>query len=128
MEICEYFKIECYKGIFCLLYQYYRQIFIQISGIDFYLRIRPRIYAMLNSYLKINERGQRAKGLHDLCFQGKTDFGYCAAKDMHYYGLKIGLRISRLGMIIHYCLFPTHSHDVKILETILEEFEGIAIA
>ncbi len=58
-------------------------------------------------------------------FQGEADFGYCAAKDMHYYGFKNGLHISRLGIIIQYFLFPAHSHDIHSFETMLEEFEGV---
>jgi hypothetical protein len=35
------------------------------------------------------------------CFPGVADYGYCDAKDLHYYGSKLGLRISRCGMITH---------------------------
>ena len=58
----------------------------------------------------------------------KADFGYCSAKDMNYYGFKLGLRISRIGMTAHYSLLPARPHDIQSLETLLEEFEGIAPA
>jgi len=35
----------------------------------------------------------------DRCFPTEANFGYCAAKEMHYYGFKLGLRISRLWMM-----------------------------
>jgi hypothetical protein len=43
-------------------------------------------------------------------------------------GFKLGLRISRLGMITHYPLLAARSHDIQSLDTLLEGFEGIAPA
>lgn len=68
----------------------------------------------------------RAK--RDRCFPGEADFGYCSAKDMHCYGFKLGLRVSRIGMITHYSLLPARPHDIQSLETLLEGFEGISPA
>ncbi len=45
----------------------------------------------------------------DRCFQGESDFGYYAAKDMHYYRFKLRL-------------LSDHPHDIQSLETMLEEF------
>ncbi len=42
----------------------------------------------------------------DRCFKGETDYGYCAAKDLHYYGFNLGLRVARSGMITEYPLLP----------------------
>ena len=36
----------------------------------------------------------------DRCFKPEADYGYCAAKALPYYGFKMGLRISRSGMIV----------------------------
>ena len=47
---------------------------------------------------------------------------------MRYYGFKLGLRISRIGMITHYSLLPARPHDIQSIEALLEEFEGIAPA
>ena len=63
------------------------------------------------------------RAMRDRCFQQEADFGYCAAKDLHYYGFKLGLRISRIGMIVHYPLLAARPHDIHAL---LEGFEGIA--
>jgi hypothetical protein len=37
-------------------------------------------------------------------------------KDLHHYGFKLGLRISRAGMIIAYPLLPTRPHDSQLLD------------
>jgi len=64
----------------------------------------------------------------DRCFKPDADYGYCAAKDLHYYGFKLGLRISRAGMIIHYPLLPARPHDIQFLDDLLDGFEGVAPA
>lgn len=64
----------------------------------------------------------------DRCFKPDADYGYCASKDLHYYGFKLGLRISRAGMIIHYPLLPARPHDIQLLSDLLDGFEGVAPA
>jgi hypothetical protein len=46
------------------------------------------------------------RSARDKCFKPYVDCGYCAAKKMLYYGFKLGLRISRLGMIVDFSLLP----------------------
>lgn len=64
----------------------------------------------------------------DRCFAPDADYGYCAAKDLHYYGFKMGLRISRIGMIVHYPLLPARPHDSQLLDDLIEGFQGVALA
>lgn len=64
----------------------------------------------------------------DHCFKPAADYGYCAAKDLHYYGFKMGLRISRAGMIINYPLLPARPHDTQLLDDLIAGFRGVAIA
>ena len=64
----------------------------------------------------------------DRCFKPEADYGYCAAKKLHYYGFKLGLRISRVGMIIHYPLLPARPHDSQLLDDLIAGFEGIVSA
>jgi hypothetical protein len=64
----------------------------------------------------------------DRCFQPEADFGFCAAKKMHYYGFKLGLRISQAGMIIAYPLLPARPHDSRLLDDLIAGFEGIVPA
>ena len=61
-------------------------------------------------------------------FKPDADYGYCAAKKLHDYGFKMGLRISRAGMIVHYPLLPARSHDLPLLNDLLEEFQGVVLA
>lgn len=148
IEICgEYFKIECDKDIFAYFYAHYRHFFPKLRDRSLFARqaanlchvkslIQKRLTAVSG---EINDPVQSIDTLpmpvcvltragRDRCFPGEADFGYCAAKDMHYYGFKLGLRISRLGMITHYSLLSARPHDIRSIETLLEEFEGIASA
>lgn len=63
----------------------------------------------------------------DRCFKPEADYGYCAAKQMKYYGFKLGLRISRLGMITHFPLLPARPHDSQLLDDLIADYEGIII-
>jgi len=58
----------------------------------------------------------------------KADYGHCAAKKLDYYGFKLGLRISRYGMITHYPLLAARPHDINHLKALVEGFSGIAPA
>jgi len=62
------------------------------------------------------------------CFRGVADVGHCAAKKMTYYGFKIGLRVSSLGMITHCPLLDARSHDVNHTEELLEQASGLVAA
>jgi hypothetical protein len=148
MEICgEYFKIECDKDIFSYFRAHYSHFFPKLADRSLFVRqaadlwqikafIQQRLTAVSG---EINDPVQsvdtvplpvcvitRAK--RDRRFQGEADFGYCAAKDMHYYGFKLGLRISTIGMITNYSILPARPHDIQNLETLLEGFEGTAPA
>ncbi len=68
------------------------------------------------------------RGCRDRCFVNQADYGYCAAKEMHYYGFKLGLRIARCGMIVEFPLLAARAHDIQHLETLVEGFEGIVPA
>ncbi len=67
-------------------------------------------------------------GNRDKRFAGLADYGHCAAKKMNYYGFKLGLRVSRCGMIINYPLLSARTHDVHHLGTLLENFAGMVPA
>jgi Transposase DDE domain len=64
----------------------------------------------------------------DRCFKPDADYGHCAAKKMNYYGFKLGLRISRSGMIIAYPLLPARPHDSRLLDDMVAGFEGVVPA
>jgi hypothetical protein len=64
----------------------------------------------------------------DRCFKPEADYGYCAAKDLHYYGFKLGLRIARSGMILHFPLLSARPHDIQFLDELVAGFVGIVPA
>lgn len=58
--------------------------------------------------------------LDDLLYQ--PSYGYCAAKDWHYFGFKAGLRLSSsTGMIVAAPLLPASPHDSELLESLLSD-------
>lgn len=63
-------------------------------------------------------------GFRDKRFPMVAEFGHCAAKKMDYYGFKLGLRISRIGMITHFPLLSARTHDVNHLGSLIEGFAG----
>lgn len=63
-------------------------------------------------------------GFRDRRFYEEADFGHCAAKKMDYYGFKLGLRISRAGMITHFPLLSARDHDLQHLGALIEGFAG----
>jgi len=64
----------------------------------------------------------------DRRFKELADYGHCAAKKLDYYGFKLGLRISRAGMIIHFPLLSARAHDVTHLGALLEGYNGLVPA
>lgn len=148
MEICgEYFKIECDKDIFSYFYSHYLHFFPKLKERSLFVRQAANLWKVKAAIQRrlvvisgqVNDPVQAIDTLplpvcvltrarRDRCFKMEADYGYCAAKDMHYYGFKLGLRISRLGMITHYPLLAARPHDIQSLDTLLEGFEGIAPA
>jgi hypothetical protein len=64
----------------------------------------------------------------DQCFPTQADFGHCAAKKLDYYGFKLGLRISSVGMITYFPLLNARTHDIHHLYTLVENFVGLVPA
>jgi hypothetical protein len=148
MEICgEYFKLECDKDIFAYFHTHYRHFFPKFTDRSLFVRQAANLWRIKGAIQKnltifsgqFNDHVQAIDTLplpvctltrarRDHCFPAEADFGYCAAKDMRYYGFKLGLRISRLGMITHYPLLPARPHDIQNIDTLLDGFQGIAPA
>lgn len=148
MEICgEYFKLHTDKDLFDYFAQHYRHFFPQLSERSLFVRQAANLWrfkAELQRRLTLlSGQGQDpvqpidtlplpvctyTRAPRDRCFAGKADYGYCDAKDLHYYGFKLGLRISRCGMIIHCPLLQARPHDINHLEALIEGFRGIAPA
>jgi len=148
MEICgEYFKLNCDKDIFAYFRAHYAHFFPKLTERTLFVRQAANLWqvkAMIQKRLVwISEHYfdpvqvidtlplpvcVLTRARRDRCFELEADYGYCAAKDMHYYGFKLGLRISRVGMITHAPLLAARPHDIQSLDTLLEGFVGIAPA
>jgi len=49
-------------------------------------------------------------------YQGKQYLGYCAAKKLHYYGLKIHLIVSEHGILMEFLITPASCADISGLK------------
>jgi hypothetical protein len=148
MEICgEYWKQQTDKDLFGYFAQHYRHFFPTLSDRSLFVRQAANLWqfkAALHRRLTFLS-GQAAdpiqpidtlplpvctstRARRDRCFPGQADYGYCDAKDLHYYGFKLGLRISRCGMILHFPLLEARPHDINHLERLVAGFRGIAPA
>jgi hypothetical protein len=148
MEICgEYFKQQTDKDLFGYFVQHYRHFFPALSERSLFGRQAANLWrfkAALQRRLTFVSgqahapvqpidtmplpvctytRARRAR-----CFAAIADYGYCDAKDLPYYGFKLGLRISRCGMILHFPLLAARPHDINHLERLIEDFRGIVPA
>lgn len=148
IEICgEYFGLSRDEDIYDYFRTHYHHFFPQLRERTLFVRQAAnlwRIKTMLQQRLTVVS-GQAAdpvqvidtlplpvctytRSQRDRCFKPTADYGYCAAKKLHYYGFKLGLRISRAGMIIHFPLLPARPHDSQLLDDLIADFEGVAPA
>lgn len=63
----------------------------------------------------------------DRCFKTVADYGHCAAKKLDYYGFKLGLRVSSLGMITHFPRLNARAHDVNHTHALVEGFTRLCL-
>ena len=148
LEVCgEYLEFDKDEAIFDYFVAHYQAWFPQLKGRTSFVRQAANLWqvkAMIQQRLTVIS-GQASDAVQaidtmplpvcvytrsqrDRCFKPDADYGYCAAKKLHYYGFKMGLRISRAGMIVHYPLLPARSHDLPLLDDLLEEFQGVVLA
>jgi len=148
MEICgEYFKLSTDKDLFAYFHTHYAHFFPQLRERTLFVRQAAnlwRVKALIQQRLTVVS-GQAAaalqiidtlplpvcgytRGGRDRCFPTLADYGHCAAKKLNYYGFKLGLRITRCGMITHYPLLPARPHDIRLLGDLVENFTGLVPA
>jgi hypothetical protein len=148
MEICgEYFGLDQDEDIYDYFRDHYQHFFPQLRERTGFVRQAANLWqvkALIQQRLT-QISGQAADWLQvidtlplpvctytrsrrDRCFKGAADYGYCEAKKLHYYGFKLGLRISRAGMIIAYPLLPARPHDSQLLDDLIAGFEGVVPA
>lgn len=136
IEICgEFFKLSTDKDLFNYFKAHYQSWFPNLQDRTSFTRqaanlwrikasIQQQIIRQANQVfapLQVIDTiplqvCQWIRGIRDKCFKPAADYGYCAAKDLHYYGFKLGLRCSRWGMITFAALLPARPHDVNFSE------------
>jgi hypothetical protein len=148
IEICgEYFKLSTDADIFDHFQAHYQAWFPQLRDRTLFVRQAANLWqvkALIQRQLT-EVSGQAhdpvqvidtlplpvcvlTRAPRDHCFKPEADYGYCAAKDLHYYGFKLGLRVARSGMIIHSPLLPARPHDVQLTDELVAAFAGVAPA
>jgi hypothetical protein len=60
-------------------------------------------------------------------FEGIADYGYCAAKDMHYYGFHGHVLISGSGVITQFALTPANGNERETLWDLVSNIHGFLI-
>ena len=148
MEICgEYFGLDKDKDIYAYFRTHYQHFFPQLRERTGFVRQAANLWTVK---AKIQQRLTHlshqtkdpvqvidtiplpvctyTRSSRDRCFKPEADYGHCAAKEMNYYGFKLGLRISRLGMILDYPLLPARPHDSQLLDDLLADFAGVITA
>jgi Transposase DDE domain len=144
MEVCgEYFKLTTDKDLFAYFRAHYAHFFPKLTDRTLFVRQAANLWHVkgLIQQRLTQVSGQSADPVQiidtlplpvcgytrsgrDRCFASVADYGHCAAKQLDYYGFKLGLRITRCGMIIHYPVLPARPHDIRLLDELVAGFAG----
>ena len=148
LEVCgEYLGLDKDEVIFAYFVAHYQAWFPQLQERTRFVRQAANLWqvkAMIQQRLAVIS-GQASDAVQiidtmplpvcvytrsrrERCFKPDADYVYCAAKQMRDYGFKMELRISRIGMIVHYPLLPARPHDLQLLDDLIEEFQGVLLA
>ena len=148
IELCgEYFKLASDEDIFDYFQAHFQAWFPQLKDRTLFVRQAANLWqvkALIQQRLTLVS-GQAVdpvqvidtlpvpvcvltRAPRERCFKPDADYGYCAAKDLNYYGFKLGLRVARSGMIIHYPLLPARPHDVQLTDELVAAFAGVVPA
>lgn len=148
MEICgEYWKLHADKDLFAYFRTHYAHFFPRLTERTLFVRQAANLWQVKAAIQQrlTQESGQAADPVQiidtlplpvcgytrsgrDRCFKPLADYGHCAAKQLDYYGFKLGLRIARSGMITHCPLLPARPHDIRLLDDLVEGFAGLVPA
>jgi hypothetical protein len=145
IEICgEFFKLHEDTEIYHYFKRHYLDFFPNLPSRTTFVRQSANLWQvkLLCQSIVVSRAGQNNDGVQsidtlplpvctytrggrrDKRFATVADYGHCAAKKMDYYGFKLGLRISRAGMITHFPLLAARAHDINHLGTLIEGFSG----
>jgi hypothetical protein len=148
IEICgEYFKHQTDKDLYDYVAAHYRHFFPRLPNRSLFVRQAANLWQVKTALwqLIVERSGQGAspvqvidtmplpvctytRARRDRCFKTLADYGHCAAKKLDYYGFKLGLRVSSVGMITHFPLLSARAHDVNHTNALVEGFSGLCPA
>ncbi|HKG98117.1 MAG TPA: IS982 family transposase [Pyrinomonadaceae bacterium] len=148
MEICgAYFKHHHDCDLYDYFAAHYRHFFPRLPNRSLFVRQAANLWQVKTAIwqLIVERSGQRTspvqvidtlplpvctytRARRDRCFKTFADYGHCAAKKLDYYGFKLGLRVSSVGMITHFPLLSARAHDVNHTNALVEGFAGLCPA
>jgi hypothetical protein len=148
IEICgAYFKLHTDKDLYHYFAAHYRHFFPRLPNRSLFVRQAANLWQVKAAiwHLLVERSGQSASPVQvidtlplpvctltraprDRCFKTLADYGHCAAKKLSYYGFKLGLRVSAIGMITHFPLLSARAHDVNHTSVLVEGFRGLCPA
>ncbi len=148
MEICgAYFKHHKDCDLYDYFAAHYRHFFPRLPNRSLFVRQAADLWHVKTAiwHLLVGRSGQRTSPVQvidtmplpvstytraprDRCFKTVADYGHCAAKKLDYYGFKLGLRVSAMGMITHFPLLNARAADVNHTNTLVEGFAGLCPA
>jgi len=148
IELCgEYFKLATDEDIFDYFQAHYQDWFPQLRERTLLVRQAANLWqvkALIQCRLtEVSGQaadpvqgidtlplpvGVRTRAPRDRWFKTEADYGSCAAKQLYYYGFKLGLRVARAGMIMHYPLLSARAHDVQRTDELVAAFAGVVPA
>jgi len=148
MEICgAYLKLQTDKDLFAYFHSHYQHFFPALRDRPSFVRQAANLWQVKAAIwqLLVERSGQTenpvqvidtmplpvctyTRSMRDQCFKTLADYGHCAAKRMDYYGFKLGLRVSSVGMITHFPLLNARAHDVTHTNALVEGFVGLCPA
>lgn len=148
LEICgEYFKLATDKELFAYCRTHYAHFFPRLTERTLFVRQAANLWQVKAAIQQrlTHVSGQATESVQiiatlplpvcgdtrsgrDRCFKPWADSGPCAAKNLDYYGFKVGLRITRSGMSTCCPLLPARPHDIQLLDELVEGFAGLVPA
>jgi Transposase DDE domain len=148
LEICgEYFKLATDKALFTYFRTHYAHFFPHLRDRTLFVRQAANLWQVkaVIQHRLTQVSGQAADPVQiiatvplpvcgstrsgrDRCFKPFADYGPCAAKKLDDSGFKLGLRITRCGMITACPLLPARPHDIELLDDLIAGFVGLVPA
>jgi hypothetical protein len=148
MEICgAYFKLHTDKDLFDYFRSHDQPFFPALRDRPSFVRQSATLWHVKTAVwqLLVQRSGQTTtpvqvidtlplpvctytRAPRDRCFKTLADYSHCAAKKLDYYGFKLGLRVSAIGMITHFPLLNARAHDVNHTTALVEGFAGMCPA